>query len=294
MAGSMRMAHRAMQSAADIMAEGTARWSDLTLRVASGLLMAGLALSAAWAGGLLFALFWIAAGIAVLHEWLAIVSGERRPAALACGGAAIALAGFSALEGFGGLTFLLLVVGSVALWAACRSGRQAGLATAGLPYAGAMAVPIILIRADQALGLVAVLFLFCVVWGCDVMAYFTGRALAGPKLWPRVSPKKTWSGFLGGTFFGAAAGTALCAATGVGRLAPIFVLGFVLAVASQGGDLFESALKRRFGAKDASRLIPGHGGVMDRLDGFVAAAVLAGLIGALRQPLSIAKGLLVW
>jgi phosphatidate cytidylyltransferase len=161
-------------------------------------------------------------------------------------------------------------------------------------YAGAMAVPIILLRLDPSLGMVAVLCIFAVVWGSDVMAYFTGRTFGGPKLWPRVSPKKTWSGFIGGAFFGAAGCTLVGLAAGLGGILSLFGLGLVLALVSQGGDLLESALKRRFGAKDASRLIPGHGGVMDRLDGFVAAAIVALLLGMMRDPVHPAAGLLLW
>jgi phosphatidate cytidylyltransferase len=126
------------------------------------------------------------------------------------------------------------------------------------------------------------------------MAYFTGRTLGGPKLWPRVSPKKTWSGFVGGVVSGAVAASAVGIAFGLKQSLATFVLYIVLAVASQGGDLFESALKRRFGTKDASHLIPGHGGVMDRLDGFIAAALVALAVAAIRDPEHLGAGLLLW
>jgi phosphatidate cytidylyltransferase len=139
------------------------------------------------------------------------------------------------------------------------------------------------------------MFLFAVVWSTDTVAYFVGRALGGPRLMPRVSPKKTWSGMLGGT--AAALIVALIIATTdslAGSLA-IAALALALSVVAQVGDLFESFLKRRFGAKDSSHLIPGHGGLMDRLDGFVTAAVLAALIGLMRGGLlAPGRGLLVW
>src|SRR5690606_29043098 len=98
---------------------------------------------------------------------------------------------------------------------------------------------------DTELGLAAVLWLFAVVWGSDVMAYFCGRTIGGPKLWPAVSPKKTWSGFIGGTAFAVAAGTVVAAAFGVPALVPVALVSLVAAIVSQGGDLFESSLKRR-------------------------------------------------
>jgi phosphatidate cytidylyltransferase len=170
-----------------------------------------------------------------------------------------------------------------------------GWMIAGLVYAGVLLLAPIALRGDVALGLAAILFLFAIVWTTDIAAYFAGRTFGGPKLWPAVSPKKTWSGAIGGTLGGIVAGIAVVKAAGL-AVAPMLVLVAAgLSVVSQGGDLLESAIKRHFGAKDASHLIPGHGGVMDRLDGFltaVAAAVLVGLLrGGFEGP---ARGLLVW
>ena len=121
------------------------------------------------------------------------------------------------------------------------------------------------------------------VWATDIFAYVVGRAIGGPLLWPRVSPNKTWAGAIGGLVGGVAAGTAVAYASGIGKLVAVGVVALVLSVLAQAGDLFESAVKRRFGAKDAGSLIPGHGGLMDRLDGFLVAALAALLIGILRQ-----------
>jgi len=140
------------------------------------------------------------------------------------------------------------------------------------------------VREHPRLGLVAILWMFAVVWLTDIAAYFAGRRFGGPKLWPRVSPKKTWSGFFGGLVAGVAAGGIVVLVAGrFGVAAPVsfaivVLLSAVASVLSQLGDLGESALKRRFGAKDSGVLIPGHGGVMDRLDGFWAAAALIGLV----------------
>jgi phosphatidate cytidylyltransferase len=162
-------------------------------------------------------------------------------------------------------------------------------------YAAAACFGPVLLRRDAELGFIALLFLFAVVWATDIAAYFTGRVLGGPFLWPRVSPKKTWSGALGGIAGAIAAGVAVAYAGGIGNLVAIGALALLLSVLSQAGDLFESAVKRRFAAKEASGLIPGHGGVMDRLDGFMVAAFVAATIGILRQGLDApAHGLLLW
>ena len=133
-----------------------------------------------------------------------------------------------------------------------------------------------------------------IVWVTDIGGYFAGRGIGGPKLWPRVSPKKTWAGAIGG-FIASLAIAAAFAGFGFGKMGPLLLLGAVLSIASQLGDLFESAVKRRFGVKDSSQIIPGHGGLLDRLDGFVAAIALAALIGILRGGVDgVGRGLMVW
>jgi phosphatidate cytidylyltransferase len=157
-----------------------------------------------------------------------------------------------------------------------------------------LAAPLV-IRADAALGFVAMVFLFAVVWATDIAAYFAGRLAGGRKLWPAVSPNKTWSGAVAGAVAATVAALAVAAVAGIGPPAAIAVLGFVLSIAAQFGDLFESALKRSFGVKDASHAIPGHGGLMDRLDGFVAAAAAAAVVGAMRGGVDgAAGGFLLW
>jgi phosphatidate cytidylyltransferase len=153
----------------------------------------------------------------------------------------------------------------------------------------------VVLRRDVAFGEVAVLFLFAVVWSTDVLGYFVGRTIGGPRLAPPVSPNKTWSGACGGALGAVAAGTAAAAVSGDMALPVAAAVAFVLSVASQAGDLFESAVKRRFGVKDASHVIPGHGGLMDRLDGFIAASGVAALIGIMRAGADApAGGFLLW
>jgi phosphatidate cytidylyltransferase len=165
----------------------------------------------------------------------------------------------------------------------------------GIPYAGALALGPIVLRADDADGFLAVIFLFAIVWTTDISAYFAGRALGGPKLMPQVSPNKTWAGAVGGLIASVVVALALAKMAGLTALFALAMLAVVLSVFAQGGDLFESFLKRRFHAKDSSHLIPGHGGLMDRLDGFVSASVAAALIGLARGGFEApGHGLLVW
>jgi phosphatidate cytidylyltransferase len=187
---------------------------------------------------------------------------------------------------------VVLALGLVAV--AFRATEPRIWAVAGFLYAAAAQVAALLVRLDQAKGLSALILVLLVVWATDIGGYFAGRAIGGPKLWPRVSPKKTWAGAIGG--FAASLGVAAgFAAFDLGKILPMLLLGAVLSIASQLGDLFESAVKRRFGVKDSSRIIPGHGGLMDRLDGFVAAILLAAIFGFLRGGADgVGRGLMVW
>jgi phosphatidate cytidylyltransferase len=192
-------------------------------------------------------------------------------------------------------SFVVLAIGMLTAGATATHGRGSWVAS-GVPYAGAMGLAPIYLRSDGELGFIAIIFLFAVVWTTDIAAYFVGRAAGGPKLAPRLSPNKTWSGAIGGLVGAAAAALLVLYVSGAGHgYIGIIVIALALSVAGQAGDLFESAVKRRFGAKDAGSLIPGHGGLMDRLDGFVAAAVLACLIGLVRSGGDApARGLLIW
>ncbi|MEA2936281.1 MAG: phosphatidate cytidylyltransferase [Variibacter sp.] len=265
---------------------------DLALRVVSALVLIPLALAAAFAGGVPFALFWLVAALAVLWEWITLLSpGARAP--LIVGGAALVGATLLVLLGYSPFALLVLLLGTIA--AALTAADRRSWAAAGVPYAGAIVLAPLLLRIDEARGLLAIVLLFAVVWLTDIMAYFAGRLIGGPKLWPRVSPKKTWSGALAGTAAAMIGGVAVASLGGAPRLWPVAIVCALLSAVSQGGDLFESALKRRVGAKDASQLIPGHGGVMDRLDGFVMAAACGALIGVLRGgPDGPARGLMIW
>jgi phosphatidate cytidylyltransferase len=268
--------------------------SELALRIASGLLLAPLAVALAYIGGWPFAVFWGLAAIQVFAEWTALVSETDRRAVLLAGSGALVFA--VALAGGGRMLAAVIVVAIGALGMAALAPATRRLwAAAGVPYAGAIGIAPIALRADDDYGFLAVVFLFVVVWTTDIAAYFTGRALGGPKLMPRVSPKKTWSGALGGAAAAVIGAFIVAKIAGLAGALALAGLALALSILVQAGDLFESFLKRRFGAKDSGQLIPGHGGLMDRLDGFVAAAVLAAVVGLLHGGLAApGRGLVVW
>jgi phosphatidate cytidylyltransferase len=265
---------------------------DLKPRVAAAAAMGSVALAAAWIGGFVFAAFWWLASIVVLWEWQRLIGAARLTERVAVGVLALALAALSALHNsIQGVAATLILGAAVVGWIA---GQRQGLwAAAGVLYAGALAASVGLLRMSPSFGLAAILWLFAVVWGADIAAYFAGRLIGGPRLWPSVSPGKTWAGGIVGALAGAILGLMLAAWTN--RLAALFWLGLATAIVSELGDLFESALKRRFGVKDSSGLIPGHGGLMDRLDAFTAASFFAAVVAILHPKGEyIASGLFQW
>jgi phosphatidate cytidylyltransferase len=273
---------------------GVPRSSELVLRVCSALVLVPLAIGTAYLGGWAFALFWGAAAIGVLWEWISLVAPSEERSMLLIGGAALALA--VALSGMGHAlaAIVVLAMGALGVAALTLAPRRAWIAGA-VVYAGALAVAPIVLRLDEEDGFLAVIFLFAIVWMTDIGAYFAGRALGGPKLVPQVSPNKTWAGAVGGLLAAILAAVAVAKLAALSAIFPLAVLALALSVFAQAGDLFESFLKRRFHAKDSSHLIPGHGGLMDRLDGFVTASVAAALIGLLRGGFEASgRGLLIW
>ena len=271
----------------------SASTGDLGKRVASGIVMALLAVGAVVSGGWPFVLFWAAAAVGIFWEWSTIVA-LGAVAARVVGVAALIAAALAAGAGQIYGAVMALAAGAAAVAAACEPGRR-GWGAAGVAYAGIVLIAPILLRRDRDLGLLAMLFLFAVVWSTDILGYFVGRAIGGPRLAPPISPKKTWSGAGGGALGALAAGIAVVYIGGDITLLPVTCVAFLLSIASQAGDLFESAVKRRFGVKDASHVIPGHGGLMDRLDGFIAASGMAALVGIMRGGLDAsARGLLLW
>jgi phosphatidate cytidylyltransferase len=265
---------------------------NLAMRVVAALVLAPLTIATAYAGGLFWTALVTLVSIGLFLEWLTVVGAAREIGVTVSGSVALAVAGWYLAAGQTNVSLVVLALGLAAV--ALLSPQQRRWSAAGFLYAVAAQLASVLVRLDQAQGLVALIFVLLVVWVTDIGGYFAGRGLGGPKLWPRVSPKKTWAGALGG-FAGSLAVAAGFAAFGFGKSLPLWVAAAVLSVASQLGDLFESAVKRRFGVKDSSHIIPGHGGLLDRLDGFVAAIVLAALFGIFRGGVDgVGRALMVW
>ena len=182
-----------------------------------------------------------------------------------------------AAAGYAALAVAVLAIAAITL-IPLYVGRGARLSALGVFYVGLPAVALLWLRSDEPFGFTAVLFVFAVVWSSDTAAYAAGRSIGGPKLWPRVSPNKTWAGLAGALTAGALAGGVFAILEPEAPALRLVMLGIGLAFVAQAGDLAESALKRLFNLKDASDLIPGHGGFMDRMDSIVAAAVAAALL----------------
>lgn len=272
------------------------RWRDLGVRCASAAVLIPLALIDAWVGGPWFALIAAAIGAIAAREWCRMVFASD--VAQTVLHTAVAVAGVAlAVESLYAAAIVFILAG----WAGSLGlermrGRPVNLwAAVGVPYVALPPLALIVLRQHPEYGLTAVLFLFAVVWSADTAAYFFGRLIGGAKLWPAVSPNKTWAGLFGAMTGAALAGAGTAFAAGLPSMPPVIAVAAVLAVVEQGGDLFESALKRAYGFKDAGRLIPGHGGLLDRVDGLVAAAVAAALLGIARGGIDgAAAGLLVW
>jgi len=265
---------------------------NLAVRVVAALVLAPTAIAMAYAGGWLWTVLVTLGAIGLYVEWLMVVGRARQMRVAASGVVALAATGFCLALGRIDAAAVPLVLGLAAVLV--LSSKPRGWTAAGFCYAAAAQVASVLVRLDQVYGFEALILLLLVVWVTDIGGYFAGRGIGGPKLWPRVSPRKTWAGAVGG-FVASLIVAAGFAALGLGDTGPVLLLGAALSIASQLGDLFESAVKRRFGVKDSSHLIPGHGGLMDRLDGYVAAVVMAAIFGLLRCGVDgVGRGLMVW
>jgi phosphatidate cytidylyltransferase len=268
---------------------GSSRWADLRLRILSASVLAPLALGCIWIGGAAFAGLVAVIAVGLSYEWLGLCG--RRFSVPAIGAFAalplsVVLMASGAAAYATGLLALALVAGTV---------FERGLSPTrplafGIPYLGLGAVALVWLRQPSGSGGVNVIVLLLVVWSSDIGAYMAGRAIGGPRLAPAVSPGKTWSGAIGGLVAAAAVGAAASAILGKGAISwrPV---GFavLLGVISQAGDLFESQLKRHFGVKDSGSMIPGHGGLLDRLDAVLTAAPAAALLA-----LVLGRGVVLW
>lgn len=252
--------------------------SPLQIRVLSALVLLPVVLGLLYLGGWGFALLLALAALLMAGEWDRLTGGPGY--GLLGLAMSLALLMVLALGYYGRADWALLTLVPAAIVLAGLSlpaGRSPLWPLLGLFWLGLPCLALLWLRMGDD-GLLAVLWLFLAVWSCDTGAYFAGRSIGGPKLAPRISPKKTWSGLLGGMALAAAASALLAAALGHGDMRVLAFLGALLALISQCGDLAESALKRRFDVKDSGTLIPGHGGILDRVDGVLFAAPAVALL----------------
>jgi phosphatidate cytidylyltransferase len=267
-----------------------ARSKELWLRILSGLVLAAVALALDHAGPRVFAALVALVALLMSWEWARMVRGVRYDMALGVHAAAVLGAIALTVAGFPALALTTLAVGAAVI-VPLEFGERALASAIGVGYVGLPAVALVGLRCDEPFGEFAIIFVFVVVWLTDTCAYAVGRLIGGPKLWPRVSPNKTWSGLLGGVgaaMIGAALFGLVIGAPGLYLAALALALGLI----AQAGDLAESALKRGYGVKDASGLIPGHGGFMDRLDSIVTVSICAALIGIALNHQAPARALL--
>lgn len=277
------------------MAEPTvSKSAELRTRILSALVLAPVALGLTWLGGWPFAAMLAVAAIAMAFELSALLPGDTKTSrimlagfaliavlATAAGGPLVAL-----LAGLSGLTFAITVgiLRNAPLWPSIFA----------YPYVILPLIGLLWLRLDPEFGRVAIFWLLIVVWATDTFAYFFGRAIGGPKLAPRLSPNKTWAGLIGGMFGAGLVGAIAAIWLNLGSPAILALVSAALAVIAQAGDILESALKRRAGVKDSGKLIPGHGGILDRVDGLVTAAVAAAVIALLHGSVSPGAGVLIW
>jgi phosphatidate cytidylyltransferase len=265
------------------------RWGDLRLRVLSASILAPVALGCIWIGGAAFAALVTLISVGLSYEWLGLCQQRNAPSAIVVF-AALPLSVVLTALGAAIPALSLLLVATIAGSALSRHQSHARTLALGIPYLGLGAVALVWLRQPNASGGANVIVLLLIVWASDIGAYMAGRAIGGPRLAPAISPGKTWSGAVGGLVAAAATGLAASAwlTNGPASWRPA-AFAVLIGVISQAGDLFESHLKRHFGVKDSGNMIPGHGGLLDRLDAVLTAAPTAALLA-----LVIGRGVVLW
>ena len=273
-------------------------WRNLAIRAGSAAVLIPAAVGGIWYGGGPY-LFMLAIVIGLLAVEWGKMSAPEQPAELAVLITVVVLSvTFAAFIGWYRSAWLLMVAGALgAAWIARGRARRPMDVAYGVVYIAPAAIALVWLRQPQAehfnetlapagdwthlisanlgQGVSWTILLFAVTWGADIAAFLVGSALKGPKLWPRISPNKTWSGFFGGLVGGALAAMAVAAMTNTHlNFTSAALVGAVGALATMAGDLWESMLKRRFGVKDSGDLIPGHGGMLDRVDGLMFAVMV--------------------
>lgn len=271
--------------------------SEILIRIYSALFLAGIALFMTLTSVESFAALIVLFMAAMAWEWGRLVRGAGLDPTSGLQLAATAAAAWLTVNGCPACALFAVIAGTALVFVfrlAEDERPQAWWSAAGVYYAGLPAVALIWIRSDAEYGSIAILYLFAIVWTTDSAAYLFGRWIGGPKLAPRISPKKTWAGFVGGTLSAGLAGLVFAAIAGPAYSPWLGALAIGLALLAQLGDLGESAIKRFFGIKDSSGLIPGHGGVLDRIDGLIFAAIAAAIIALIVDPANPGRTLLLW
>lgn len=269
---------------------GKAQQSELALRVVSALVMIIVTLLVTWIGGVWFSVFFAVIALQIFNEFRWLVGGACNARIMLAAAAALAVS-MIAWHVAGPLAGAGLAAAGMAALAATELVVSRGFwAATGFGYAFLPFISMASLRGAEPAGLLAILFVFACVWATDTFAYFAGRRFGGPKLAPRISPKKTWSGFAGGLAGALAVSFAVLAIAGETPSIIAAAIALALSLACQAGDLFESWVKRRFGRKDSGAIIPGHGGVLDRVDGLIFAAGAAWLCGWATGGAALAPG----
>ena len=251
----------------------------LGARILSALVMAPLALAAVWSGGWAFHGLVLAGALMLTYEWDRLCEGNGFGAVARLHGVTVlAAVGFAVAEMFATSVLAVGIGAAVSFVFAQATERRRRWPLLAAPYICLPCIALIWLRDDSLIGRDITFWLLATVWATDIGAYAVGRTLGGPKLAPRFSPAKTWSGLVGGMLSAALAAFAVTTALGVTGQAILVVVSLGLAAWSQAGDIAESALKRHFGAKDSGSIIPGHGGFLDRLDGLLFAAPATAVI----------------
>ncbi len=253
---------------------GPAPSSGLRTRVLSALVLAPVVLGLTYFGGAAFDVMMLIIACLMAYEWNRMCCGGETATNF------IILVAILASVGIAGLAWISLVVTLLSAGLAFAitavieksSPKRPLWLAAGVIYIAVPCNAVIWLRADPETGLATILWLLAVIWATDIGAYFAGRGIGGPRLAPRISPKKTWAGLAGGMIAAAAVGWATAAVLGLPNAPALIAFSIILALVAQGGDLLESAIKRHFKVKDSGNLIPGHGGLLDRFDGLMTAA----------------------
>lgn len=268
--------------------------AELRTRIISALVLAPIALGLTWLGGWPFAALLAIAAVLMAWELAALLPGISMTMRIMLAGFALIAIGLTAIGGpfvallvsLAGLTFAITI--SILTSAPVSSPAIA------FPYLILPLVSLLWLREGDDYGRIALFWLLFTVWATDTFAYFAGRGFGGPKLAPRLSPNKTWAGLIGGMAGAALVGAITAIWFSLGSALGLAFVSAVIAVVAQAGDIFESALKRRAGVKDSGKVIPGHGGILDRVDGLVTAAVGAAIISTLHGVTGPATGVLLW